>query len=62
MTLTYDPIIKNGSFQITFGDTTKVYRAMNSEDARKKFAKFLKTSLGFLKYSRDAPAAISASA
>jgi len=42
MTLTYDPIVKNGSFQITFGDTAKVYRAINSEDARNKFAKFLK--------------------
>ena len=44
MILTYDPIVKTGSFEITFGNTTKVYRAMNSEDARKKFAKFLKYS------------------
>jgi len=42
MTLVYDPIIKTGSFQITYGNTTKVYRAMNSEIARNKFAKFLK--------------------
>ena len=42
--LVFDPIIKNGSFQITFGDITKVYRAINSADARCKFAKFLKYS------------------
>ena len=40
--LVFDPIVKTGSFQITFCNITKVYRAMNSHDARIKFAKFLK--------------------
>lgn len=53
MTLTYDPVVKNGSFEITFGNTTKVYRAINSQEARIKFAKFLKYSGTSAQFKED---------